>query len=80
MEASGDGRVYSYVIVWESLRGWQFEVPYIVAIIELAEGPHILSNVVGIPPERVRIGMRVGVFFERVNEEITLPKFKALEG
>ncbi len=77
--ASGDGTVYSFVIVRESLRGWKFTVPYVVAIIELAEGPHMLSNVTGISPEQVQIGLRVGVFFERVNEEITLPKFKPLE-
>ena len=77
--ASGQGTVYSFVIVRESLRGWKFAVPYVVAIIELAEGRHMLSNVVGIPVEHVQIGMRVRVFFERVNEEISLPKFKPVE-
>ena len=77
--ASGQGTVYSFVIVRESLRGWKFEVPYVVAIIELAEGRRMLSNVVGIPVEHVQIGMRVSVFFERVNEEISLPKFKPVE-
>lgn len=77
--ASGQGTVYSFVIVRESLRGWKFEVPYVVAIIELAEGRHMLSNVVGIPVEHVQIGMRVRVIFERVNEEISLPKFKPVE-
>ena len=77
--ASGQGTVYSFVIVRESLRGWKFAVPYVVAIIELAEGRHMLSNVVGIPVEQVQIGMRVRVFFERVNEEISLPKFKPVE-
>ncbi len=78
--ASGQGTVYSFVIVREPLRGWKFEVPYVVAIIELAEGPHTLSNVVGIPVERFRIGMRVSFFFERLNEEISLPKFKPMVG
>ena len=77
--ASGQGTVYSFVIVRESLRGLKFAVPYVVAIIELAEGRHMLSNVVGIPVEQVQIGMRVRVFFERVNEEISLPKFKPIE-
>ena len=80
MPASGQGTVYSFVIVREPLRGWKFEVPYVVAIIELAEGPHMLSNVVGIPGEKVKIGMPVSAFFERVNEEISLPKFKPMEG
>ncbi len=77
--ASGQGTVYSFVIVRESLRGWKFEVPYVVAIIELAEGRHMLSNVVGIPVEHVQIGMRVNVFFEQITDEISLPKFKPVE-
>ncbi len=79
VRASGKGTVYSFVIVRESLRGWKFEVPYIVAIIELAEGSHILSNVVGVPVERVGIGMPVHVFFEQITDEISLPKFKPVE-
>ncbi len=63
----------------QALRGQPFEVPYVVAIIELVEGPHMLSNVVGVPVERVQVGMRVGVIFERVTDEISLPKFRPME-
>ena len=76
MAASGSGKVYSFVTVHESLRGSGFDVPYVVAIIELDEGPHVLSNVEGVPMERVRIGMPVQVFFEQITDEIALPKFK----
>src|SRR2546430_899310 len=42
--ASGQGTVYSYVVVHQALDpAWQGDVPYVVAIIALAEGPHILS-------------------------------------
>ena len=74
--SNGRGTVYSFVIVHESLRGWGFEVPYVVAIVELNEGPHVLSNVMGVPTEQVRIGMLVQVFFEQITDEIALPKFK----
>jgi uncharacterized OB-fold protein len=47
-----------------------------VAIIELAESPHMLSNLVNVHPEDVKIGMPVRVFFERVTDEISLPKFQ----
>ena len=79
VEASGSGKVYSFVTVHESLRGSGFEVPYVVAIVELDEGPHVLSNVLGITSERVQIGMPVQVFFEQVTDEISLPKFKPME-
>ena len=77
--ANEKGIVYSYVIAHEALRGWTGEVPYVVAIIELAEGPHMISNVVGTPIDRVQIGMPVSVFFEPEGEEIFLPKFRAAE-
>lgn len=77
--AQGRGTVYSFVVVHQSLRGEAFHVPYVVAVIELAEGPHMLSNVEGSPIEKVAIGMPVQVFFERVNDEISLPKFKPVE-
>lgn len=77
VEASGQGTVYSYVIAHEALRGWTGEVPYVVAIIELAEGPHMISNVVGTPFDRIKIGMPVTVFFEQTGEDIFLPKFRA---
>jgi uncharacterized OB-fold protein len=64
------------VVVHEQLRGWVGPVPYVVAIIELQEGPHIVSNVMDVPWERVGVGMEVEVFFERATEEISLPLFR----
>lgn len=78
--AGGHGTVYSFVIVHQPLRGWEAEVPYVVAIIVLDEGPHVLSNVVGVAVERVEIGMPVQVIFEKVTDEISLPKFKPTGG
>ena len=77
VEASGQGTIYSYVIAHEALRGWTGEVLYVVAIIELSEGPRMISNVVGIPVDLIKIGMPVTVFFEPAGKEISLPKFRA---
>ena len=74
--ATGQGTLYSFVVAHQALQGWIGEVPYVVAIIELVEGPHILSNVVNASPENVKIGMPVKVFFQRVTDEISLPKFQ----
>ncbi|MEV0219369.1 OB-fold domain-containing protein [Streptomyces sp. NPDC050704] len=54
--------------------------PYAVGLIELAEGVRMISNVVGVPYDRVRIGMPVRLEFERVDEELELPLFRAVEG
>jgi hypothetical protein len=74
---SGRGRVYSFAVVWRPQHpAFLDKVPITLATIELAEGPQMVSNVVNCPPERVEIGMPVRVVFERVSDEIALPKFE----
>lgn len=74
VESSGRGRVYSYTVVHRAPRP-QFEVPYVVAIIALEEGWHMLSNLQECAPEDVSIDLAVRVRFEKMNEEISLPYF-----
>ncbi|MDZ7726768.1 MAG: OB-fold domain-containing protein [Dehalococcoidia bacterium] len=52
------------------------KAPYVIAIIELEEGPHMTSNIVGCEIEDVRIGMPVEAVYEDVTDEITLVKFR----
>jgi hypothetical protein len=52
------------------------DLPYVVAIIELEEGVRLMSNITECPPESVKCDMQVGVFFDDVTDEVTLPKFK----
>ncbi|MFJ9612548.1 bifunctional MaoC family dehydratase N-terminal/OB-fold nucleic acid binding domain-containing protein [Streptomyces noursei] len=51
--------------------------PYAVGLIELAEGVRMVSNVIGVPPDRVRIGMPVRLEFLQADEELLLPVFRA---
>lgn len=78
VKVSGRGEVYSFVIYRQApIPAWSDAVPYVVAIIELEDcGVRMVSNIVGCEPEDVKIGMKVEVTFEKVTEEITLPKFK----
>jgi hypothetical protein len=48
-------------------------------LVELGEGPRLLSNVVGVEPQRIRCGMRVVVKFEDRSPEISVPKFSPAE-
>lgn len=74
---SGKGQVYTFSIIRRPPRPEFGEsVPYVVGVVELAEGPRMISNVVGCPPEEVKIGMPVVVTFEDATEQITLPKFR----
>ncbi|WP_436842593.1 bifunctional MaoC family dehydratase N-terminal/OB-fold nucleic acid binding domain-containing protein [Streptomyces flaveolus] len=78
VEASGEGTVYSYVVQHHPPFP-AFDPPYAVALIELAEGVRMVSNVVGVPYDKVRIGLPVRVEFLRCDEELTLPVFRVVE-
>ena len=79
-EVSGRGAVYSFTIVHRPLARWfQDKVPLVCAVIELDEGVRMVSNVDNIDPKDVKIGLRVRVIFDDVDEEITLPKFEPAE-
>lgn len=67
VEMSGRAVVYSYSVVTRP-QSPSFEVPYIVAIVELDEGPRILTDLVGVDPAGVSIGMPVQVSFETVGD------------
>ena len=74
---SGRGKVYSYVIFHRAYHpAFAADLPYAVACIELEEGPRLLSNIVGIGPERLRCDMPVEVVFEEITSDISLPKFR----
>ncbi|WP_317617793.1 bifunctional MaoC family dehydratase N-terminal/OB-fold nucleic acid binding domain-containing protein [Streptomyces sp. SDr-06] len=76
VEASGAGTVFSYVVMHHPPFP-AFDPPYAVGLIELAEGVRIVSNVVGVAPDEVRIGMPVRLEFLRADAELELPVFRA---
>ena len=77
-ELSGRGRIWTFTAVHVPFYDdtWADEVPYLVAIVELDEGPHLLTNIVDAEPEQVAIGDRVEVVFDDVTDDVTLPNFR----
>jgi uncharacterized OB-fold protein len=75
VESSGRGSVYSYTTVHRPPRP-EFEVPYVVAIVQLEEGWHMLTNLVDCDPAEVVMGMAVEVVFRTASDDITLPFFR----
>jgi hypothetical protein len=75
-EASGRATLYSYVIHQRPAPG--FDPPYAIAVVELEEGPRMMTNVVGVPqtPEALALDMPLEVVFEPLDGEITLPLFR----
>lgn len=79
IEASGKGKVKTYTIIHRAIsEAYMKEAPYVLAIIELEEGPTMMSNVINCDPEKVYIGQEVEVTFEKWSEEVTIPKFSPL--
>jgi len=78
-EASGRGTVKSFSAIHRPGHpGWTAAVPYIVALIELEEGPTMLSTLVDSALDSVRVGMRVAVRFVQVGK-FALPMFAPLQ-
>lgn len=77
--SSGRGKVLSYTIVhWSPNPAYAADAPYSLALIQLAEGPRMLTNIVGCPPGDIRISMEVVVTFEQCGPDIMLPKFRPI--
>lgn len=73
-EASGDAVVASFTVVRRAV-STAYEAPYVVALVDLAEGVRLMSNIIHCEPEQVRIGAKLKLQFERWDENISLPVF-----
>jgi len=69
VQASGKGTIYSYTVSYRGSGDWVDHVPYVIAYVELDEGPRVLTNVVGADPQSLRIGQRVTATFEPAGEQ-----------
>jgi uncharacterized OB-fold protein len=76
-DASGSGTVHTFTVIRQNwAEPFRSQLPYVVAMIELDEGPRLMSNVTDCAPEDVHIGMRVELYTVRVDDEIGLPLFR----
>jgi uncharacterized protein len=79
VEATGRGTVYSFTV---NRRG-QADLPayrdagvYVLAYVELEEGPRVMTNIVDCSPDEVKIGQRVEVVFHDTGQGSALPRFR----
>lgn len=79
VEASGRGIVYSFVVPHHPRWPW-FDETYIVALVQLAEGTRIVSNLREVDPTAVSIGMPVELFIEHFDNGVSLPQFRPCRG
>lgn len=76
IEASGRGSVYSFSVARRGVGLYKECCPYVIAYVELEEGPRVLSNIVGCPPETVKIDLRVVATFDRAGKGSALVRFR----
>ncbi len=75
-EASGDGTVYTYTVTHQNAAPYDEATPYVLAYVELDDGPRVMTNVVGVEPEDVSVGQEVTVVFDETDDgEYALPRF-----
>jgi len=78
---SGHGTVYTYTIVRHPTHyAFADKIPYILAIVELTEGPRLVTALTGIEPAEVRVGLPVHAVFRKVADGVNLPYFAPARG
>jgi uncharacterized OB-fold protein len=77
VDASGRGTVFSFTVIRQNYsRPFRDLIPYVVALVDLDEGPRVMTNIVGCDPDDVEIGMRVVARFEEVSDEAGIALFE----
>ena len=79
VQASGKGTLHTFAIVHRApVPAFRDHVPFVVAMVDLEEGPRIPTNLVDVEPDsaHIHVGMAVEVAFADVTDEITLPVFR----
>jgi uncharacterized protein len=80
VRASGNATVRSYTVVRRPVsEAYAADVPYVVALVKLDEGPTMMTQIVGIKPELVRIGLRVAATFQDWTEVVSVPVFRPVD-
>lgn len=70
VQASGRGRLYTYSTVYvNDLAPFSERLPYVAAIVELAEGPRLMTTIEGVSPDQLSVGMSVRALFRPVDAD-----------
>ncbi len=74
--ASGQAALYTWSVVHHNdLPPFSERIPYVAAVVDLAEGPRMMTNVVDCDPDRLEVGMRLQVAYREVADDVTVPVF-----
>ena len=74
---SGRGEIYSFTIAHRAFHpAWESHVPYVIATIELEEGPRMVCDLLDVAPDSVGIGQKVEAYFETLPGQGRMPRFR----
>jgi uncharacterized protein len=76
IDASGRGTIYSYTVTRNGQGPYRPASPYVLAYVELTEGPRIVTNIVDVNPDDVHVGQEVTVVFHDTGQGAALPRFR----
>lgn len=76
IEASGKGTIYSFSVTRRGQGPWRDAIPYVLAYVELEEGPRVMTNIVDCDQSALEVGHRVEVVFHDTGQGNALPRFK----
>lgn len=77
-KVSGRGTLWSWVVMHQNyFPAFADETPYLVAYVELEEGPFMMSTIID-PPAELQCGAKLEVVFDKIDDERSIPKFKVV--
>lgn len=74
--ATGKARVYTWSVIHQNAAPFDSRTPYVVAMVDLDEGPRLMTVLEDCPPERVQAGMDVAIAFRDDDDGFTVPVFR----
>lgn len=76
VKMSGKGKIFTFAVYHTAFHpGFKKEVPYVVAVVELAEGPRMMSNIIGCDPDEIFCGMPVKITWTDADKQFSIPLF-----
>ena len=79
IESGGKGTIYTFVVYHQAFHpAFKDKLPYVAAVVQLEEGPMMLTNIIGCPHESLKCEMAVRVTWDDVSDEFSLPKFQLI--
>lgn len=80
--ASGRATLHAYEIIHRAPPAFASDAPYVLAVVELEEGPRMMTNLVDVEPEpsRLPVDMPLQIVYDDTTDGVTLPKFRPAGG